>query len=284
VSAPPKEKIFQLETGKVAALEWGPEGGKPVLALHGWLDNAASFAPLAALLPECRLIAIDLPGHGLSDHRPPGTTYHLIDGVTDALQVADKLGWKKPHWIGHSMGGAVAVLAAGAAPDRFERLVLLESLGPIVDGPDMAAVRLASHLKDRREFLSKRLPVYPDLETAVRARMTAGDLSAASARCLAERGTKPSEGGLTWRSDPRLRINSPVRLTEDQVHSFLSHIQCPTLVVAADEGLVPLRHVLKSRFAKLKQGTLESLPGGHHLHLDHPERVAPSIRKFLGLS
>ncbi len=283
MKAEPRSLTFQLEYGKVAALEWGPPNGKPVLALHGWLDNAATFQALAPLLPECRLVAIDLPGHGLSDHRAPGTTYHLIDGVADTLQVADALGWEKPCWIGHSMGGAIAVLAAGAAPQRFENLALLESLGPIVDGADMAPGRLASHLKDRRELASKRLPVYPSADMAARARRTAGDLSETGSLLLANRGLKPAEGGVTWRSDPRLKFNSPIRLSEEQVESFLSHVTCPTLVVAADQGLIPLRSVLQPRFSRLKRGTLEMVPGGHHVHLDHPDRVAPHLRKFLGL-
>lgn len=283
MSASPREIAFPLEFGKVVGLEWGPPDGKPVLALHGWLDNAASFQRLAPLLPECRLVALDLPGHGRSDHRPPGTVYHLIDGVADTLQALDQLGWERPHWIGHSMGGAIAVLAAGAAPERFESLALLESLGPIVDPAEMAFSRLMAHLKDRYAFSEKRLPVYPDIGAAVRARRTAGDLSEEGARWLAERGTRSVEGGVTWRSDPRLKVNSPVRLTEEQVYSFLAHIRCPTLVVAAENGLIPLRAVLHPRLAKLKHGTLKTVPGGHHVHLDHPDRVAPLLRNFLGL-
>ncbi len=48
----------------VAALRSGTPGGLKVLALHGWLDNAASFLPLAAQLPTLDLVMVDLPGHG----------------------------------------------------------------------------------------------------------------------------------------------------------------------------------------------------------------------------
>lgn len=283
MASTPRETTFQVDYGKVYALEWGPPDGKPVLALHGWLDNASSFSTLAPLLPECRIVALDLPGHGLSDHRPKGTVYHLVDGVADTIQILDQLGWQKPTWLGHSMGGAIAVLAAGAAPERFENLALLESLGPIVDGAATAPDRLTAHLKDRRELGSKRLPVYPDLETAARTRKMAGDISMAGARLLSERGTRKVDGGLTWRSDPRLRLNSPVRMTEEQVQAYIARIACPTLVVAAENGLVPLRSILHARFAKLKQGTLEMVAGGHHVHMDEPNRVIPSVRKFLGL-
>lgn len=182
------------------------------------------------------------------------------------------------------MGGAIAALGAGAAPDRVDRLILLESLGPLVDPAEGAPERLAAHLRDRESSGTKRMPIYPDVETAVRARMTAGDLSAESARRLAERGTKSTPDGFTWRSDPRLRLNSPVRLTEDQVQAFLARIECPTLVVSASQGLAPIRAALAPRMAKLRQGILEAVGGGHHVHLDHPERVAPLVRRFLGLN
>ena len=57
---------------RLTARAWGPTDGVPVLALHGWLDNAASFDALAPQLPETRLVALDLPGHGGSEPRPPG--------------------------------------------------------------------------------------------------------------------------------------------------------------------------------------------------------------------
>ena len=57
---------IQLDTrqGRLAALGWRQAGLPRVLALHGWLDNAASFAPLAPLLHGLDLVALDLPGHG----------------------------------------------------------------------------------------------------------------------------------------------------------------------------------------------------------------------------
>lgn len=265
----------------MAALEWGPADGKPVLALHGWLDNAASFSGLAPWLDGFRVVAPDLPGHGHSDHRAPGSVYHLIDGVADTVAILDALGWQSCAWLGHSMGGAIAALAAAAAPQRFTRLALLESLGPLTDAPEQAAHRLDLHLKDRAQLRDKRLPVYPDLAAAVKARLTAGDITPEAAARLAERGTKAVPGGLTWRSDPRLRQSSPSRLTEPQVHDLLAHIRCPTLVLTAQAGFPPLLASLKARLACIPGVVHETVAGGHHVHLDQPDRVGPRVKAFL---
>ena len=59
---------------ELAAHVFGPEDGIPVIALHGWLDNANSFARLAPKLHGLRIVALDLAGHGHSAHRPPGAS------------------------------------------------------------------------------------------------------------------------------------------------------------------------------------------------------------------
>ncbi|MEZ5484862.1 MAG: hypothetical protein R3F01_06865, partial [Lysobacteraceae bacterium] len=70
----------RLETprGHFAGLRWGRRGGKPLLALHGWLDNAASFVPMveamqaSGRLEDLDVVALDLAGHGYSAHRSDG--------------------------------------------------------------------------------------------------------------------------------------------------------------------------------------------------------------------
>lgn len=50
---------------------WGPRDKQPIIAIHGWQDNAGTFDPLIELLPkDLSILCIDLPGHGLSSHIP----------------------------------------------------------------------------------------------------------------------------------------------------------------------------------------------------------------------
>lgn len=62
---------------------WGPRTEQPIIAIHGWQDNAGTWDTLIPLLPESiSVLAIDLPGHGLSSHYPKGHFYYLFwDGV-----------------------------------------------------------------------------------------------------------------------------------------------------------------------------------------------------------
>ncbi|MFW5926442.1 MAG: alpha/beta fold hydrolase [Wenzhouxiangella sp.] len=121
---------IELCRGSIAGLH-RPGGGARVLALHGWLDNANSFRALVEVLEDCDLVAIDFPGHGHSQPRPPGTRYHFDDYVFDVVAVLDDLGWPRCHLLGHSLGGAVASVVAGAAPDQVRSVTLIEGLGPL---------------------------------------------------------------------------------------------------------------------------------------------------------
>ena len=57
----------------------------------GWLDNAGSFDRLIPLItvPSLHLVAIDLPGHGLSSHRPPGTNQIFVNYLADIRRVVE---------------------------------------------------------------------------------------------------------------------------------------------------------------------------------------------------
>lgn len=63
------ELSWQINGLNLCGLSWGTPDLPPLLMLHGWLDNAASFALLAPLMKGYYVVAIDLTGHGKSDRR-----------------------------------------------------------------------------------------------------------------------------------------------------------------------------------------------------------------------
>ncbi|NLW95672.1 alpha/beta fold hydrolase [Luteimonas wenzhouensis] len=284
-----RELAVELPGGTVRGLRWGEAGRPPVLALHGWLDNAASFVPLAAHLEGIELVAIDLPGHGRSAHLPPGADYSFAAAVHLVLDVADALGWERFALLGHSMGAGISSLVAAACPERVRRLVAIEALGALPDTPENTVPRLRQAVASTRALRGKRLRAFPDLETAVRARMMArvGAMEEAAARLLVERGTRPvaldgGGSGWEWSSDPRLTVTTMLRPTEEQVRALIAGIECPTRVIHADPPQPYLPEPERSeRAALLPRGELLVLPGGHHLHMEQPAAVAAAIGGFL---
>lgn len=271
-----------LPGGTVRGLRAGGEGGRRVLALHGWLDNAASFVPLAPHLPGLDLVVPDLPGHGRSDHLPRGMDYSFAGAVHTVLDIADALGWERFTLLGHSMGAGIASLVTAACPDRVERLVAIEALGALAEVPGRTVERLREAVAATRALPGKRLRVFPDLEPAVRARMKANGLTEAVARLLVERGTDAVEGGWCWSSDPRLTLPTMVRMTEAQIEDLVAGIICPAKIVFADPAQPYLPDpVRRARAALLPAGELVVLPGGHHLHMEQPGEVAAAIAGFL---
>jgi pimeloyl-ACP methyl ester carboxylesterase len=278
-----REMAVDTPFGRLTGLRGGD--GVPVLALHGWLDNAASWIPLAEHLDGIDLVALDLPGHGASAHLSPGADYALSGTVHTVLDAADALGWERFAVLGHSMGAAIGSILAAAAPDRVARFLAIEALGALADREDRTADRLRDAVAARRALAGKSLRTFPDLETAIRARMQANGLSEPVARLLVERGTRAVPGGFQWSSDPRLTVATAVRMTEGQVRDLLAHIACPTRVIYADPAQPYLPEKLRTeRAAVLPDGEVVILDGGHHLHMEDPRGVRAAIGDFLTAS
>jgi len=271
---------LELPHLRLAGREWGSDDGEPVLALHGWLDNAASFDRLAPLLPELHLVALDLAGHGRSQHRAPGVFHHFVDWVPEIAAAADALGWPEFSLIGHSMGAGISSLMPATFPERVKRVVLLEGAGPLAATADKAAAQLSSALADEGKIRASGSRVFPDLDAAIGARARDTELDRESARLLVERGSEVAGGGIRFTYDPRLKTRSRFRFTENQVLAFLAAISCPVLAIRALQGWPFPEDIVMARLAVIPDLERAEVEGGHHVHLTHPERVTPPIKKF----
>jgi len=254
-------------------------GDTRVIALHGWLDNALSFAPMAPYLAGLDLVCLDFPGHGQSPPRPAAARYHFDDYVFDVLAAADLLGWQRFHLIGHSLGGAVASVLAAACPERIDSLSVIEGLGPLSAPPDRTAEGWRNAIHASRERPRR---VHADRERAIDARTRNSDLPRAAAELLAGRGLEAIEGGWQWRHDLRLTWPSTQRYTEPQVLDLLSHIEAPTLCVLAEprSRVVP-DGLIERRIAAVAHSRLVTVEGGHHVHMQAPQVVAQTITEHL---
>lgn len=266
----------RLGGGRLAALAWGRDTAPTWLALHGWLDNAASFSRLAPRLVErldIRIVALDFAGHGLSAHR--AGDYALWDYAHDVLDAQEALGLSQSPLLAHSMGAGVACLVAAALPERVRRLLLLDGLGAVTTETDRTARQLRKGLLAHRRAPSQP-PRYPDSETAVAARVAGGatPLDAETAAPLVARNLETlADGHVRLRTDANLLRPSPVRFCPEQALAILGAIRCPTLLVEGETGILGSRAMAAHARQSVDGLERRVLPGGHHLHLE-PAAVA----------
>ncbi|MBA6412404.1 alpha/beta fold hydrolase [Parahaliea sp. F7430] len=261
---------WQIDGLSLHGLEWGEPGGQAVLALHGWLDNAASFARLAAQLRGCHVVAIDLSGHGLSSDRSADASYQIWDDLPQLQGLLDALGWEQVALLGHSRGAIISSLLAAALPERVSHLVLLDGMIPEAIEPADFAQQMGRFLLERKSSMNRPPRRYPDYASALAARTRHG-LAEPAARLLAERSLQGSDTeGWMWRNDPRLRGASAVKLTQQEIDSVLAAIEAPVLLMLATAGMMKshANTMLDLAAAKLKRLHLEHVEGGHHFHME----------------
>ena len=267
-----------------AGIEWGEPDGYPIVALHGWLDNALSFSVLAPFLSEYRLIALDLSGQGLSDHRSSDATYHIWDDVPQLLTVVATLGLDQLAVLGHSRGAAIAVLLATALEDRCSQLVLLDGMLPRPTPDESAVEQFLQSQRDHRGLPKHQPRLFDDVEGFVNARVRLG-FSEGSARLLAPRALRETEDGWALVHDPRLNHASAVKLSPGMCSAFYSAVTKPTLALVAEEGL-RLRGGLEASLAAVSEIAncrVVTVPGSHHTHMEGgAQQIAVQIATFIG--
>lgn len=269
---------------ELAAKQWGDSDQPAIVALHGWLDNAATFDRLAPLLEGYRVIAMDFAGHGFSGHRPEGMRYHMLDNVDDVEGLVDALDLDSFVMMGHSMGAGIATLLSGSFPERIKKLVLIEGVGPHASEDSEAPNILRKAVTDMKRAGAKRKPIYETREEAIEARMKGiGGISHGASASLCSRGLVEVPGGYTWRSDHRVTMSSAIRLTESMVGAYLQKLVMPTLLITGNQSFFDGNPVFAKRAALIPDLNHVALEGNHHLHVE-PDTylpVADAINEFL---
>ncbi|WP_299008713.1 alpha/beta hydrolase [uncultured Shewanella sp.] len=281
-----EEVQIQLPHLNLSARLWGRDDKPLLLALHGWLDNANSFEPLAGHLKDFQVLAIDWPGHGHSDHHPGHYPLHWVDYIYDLDVLMTFLTDRKAPAaiVGHSLGGIVAAAFTAAFPEKAKKLILIEALAPIFESAKKNKARLNKSFKDYQTYLTnkeKAPSVYDNVKIAVNARHKLTGLDWPWCELLTQRNMVQKGTGVSWRSDPRLRLDSPTRLSFEQVDALMQDHSCQTLLITGQEGYSTLQTALPQAKKWFKQLSTRQLKGDHHLHMGNAAEVASAITDFM---
>jgi pimeloyl-ACP methyl ester carboxylesterase len=276
-----KELHLDGLTGPLGGLEMGSETGVPLLCVHGWLDNAASFIPLARQLNQFRWLCVDLPGHGSSAHRPEGSIYHFTDYIADLYRAFDSLGMEKCDLVGHSLGAGIVAAFAATFPQKVNRLVLIDGIGPVSGKDDDSLAQLRKSMSFLEDDADMGPRFYLSWDALVKKRMNAGNIDTASVETLLGRGAVREGGSATVISDGRLKHHSPIYMSQKKVLSILGGIEARTLLIIADKGIISDRQSTTDRIAAIKNLHTVTVPGRHHVHLDDAAAVALEMDRFL---
>ena len=275
----------------IAYYVWDPPDSVPspetVILLHGYLDCALSFSPVADLLAtRYRVIAPDHRGHGESGHIGTGGYYHFPDYILDLAHLFEHLDLQDTrgaHLVGHSMGASIACYFAGSFPDRVRSLALLDGIGPSPVPVERGPALIRRWVNDVKLSRARdEAPMSTLDEVAKRlARMSPG---ATTDRLLAIAAAAVDEtvDGFRWKFDPLHRTTSPIPFDANRFVHFLSAIRCPSLIIWGERS--PMRPVDADERMDLIPGLLRQTLAGaaHNLHHERPLELAAMLAAFLG--
>lgn len=244
------------------------KGDKTILLLHGYLEAIEVWEPFTKLLKkQFRVIAIDLPGHGISEVK--GEVHTMAFLADTAKAVLDELGIARCVVVGHSMGGYVALEMMNKYPDTLSGMVLLNST-PNPDSAEKKEMRrreIALVDENKKEFLARNASskgFAPD--NRVRFRDEIEDLYE-QAILTEDDGIKAVLRGMSERRD----MNEAMRTSK-----------VPQLMILgrADEH-IPLETAQKLIEAQPQAEVVWMENSGHMSYIEEPEACASAIATFV---
>lgn len=281
----PRQRRVRTQSGlELSVLEWNPKAAHTVLLVHGFLDLAWGFAPLADFFGDIHLVAPDMRGHGDSERVGAGGYYHFFDYVPDLADVINACAGDELTLVGHSMGGTITGYYTATFPERVTRLAMLEGLGPPVGapaGPD----RTRGWIEAMARVREKPQRSYATLtEAAQRLRDNDALLSESLSLWLAEKSTLTgSDERLRFKHDPLHVTRGPYPFAAEVGERFFAAIKCPVLLVdGAESQLFISREDAERRAAVIAHAERHTVAGaGHMMQRHQPEALAHRLLAFM---
>ena len=286
-SVGPADRFYESQGLRLHYADWGNDAAPPLILIHGGRDHCRSWDEVArALQPNFHVLAPDLRGHGDSDWAK-GSSYSLSDYVYDLTRLMQSAAVQEAAVVGHSMGGMIGLMFAGAYPDRVSRLAVLDGV-TVLPGSPRAPIhaQIAQWVTQLDGIAERKSSKYLTIAEAVE-RIVAHNkrLTPEQALHLATHGVKRNaDGSYTWKFDEYQKARAPYRLSADDHIALWSRISCPTLLLRGNESFLPDPNAA-GVLEHFRQARLVTIAGaGHWLQHDKLDEVLGVLRPFLGIT
>jgi len=274
LAVPFTDEQVEVDGRRVHYLAWGTPGRRGLVFVHGGGANAHWWTHVAArFADEFRVLAVDLSGHGDSDHRDAYRFEDWTDEVVAVAQAGGIVG--RPVVIGHSMGGFVTIATAALHPDRVTGVIICDS--PVTE-PDPEIGEY--HVRDA----FGRARIYATVEEALERFRTVPPQDHYLDYVMdhvARRSLRPVDDGFTWKFDRSIfaQFTGGVRAV---ALPYLTRITCRFALLRSEHGIVT-REIGEAMYERLGRvaPVVEIPEAGHHAMLDQPLILLTAIRTLL---
>lgn len=259
--------LIRKLTNRPIEIAYKDEGkGVPVVLLHGFCGSSAYWNAIVPLLrPLCRLIVVDLPGHGLSG--VPASPYPIEAFADDIADLLTQLNVSKAVWLGHSLGGYIALAAAERHSDRIAAFGLIHSTA-FPDDEKGKENRLKSMQAIRDSGISAFVDgLIPKLFAPEHMESMADQVQKAKQIGY---GTSPEGAQIALEA---------MRGRPDR-NAVLANIACPVLLVAGEnDQIIKPDKTFSVRNDRIKQVLLDQV--GHMSLMENPQLLADELAVFI---
>lgn len=272
----------EVDGARIHWLAWGRRGDPTLTLVHGGAAHARWWRAHGPLLAQDhRVVALDLSGHGHSDHRDHYRAETWAEEIVTVGQVAGS--GDRPVVVGHSMGGMMTIVAAARSGRQLTGAIVL-------DAPVRRADPESEEGRGGRMFRAPK--VYDRLETALEHFHLVPPQPCETTWLLdqvARDSLRRTEDGWTWRFDPRVftERSGPVRPSD--LGPELARAACRIAVVTGQHSVV-VDAASRAYMAELLAGSPAAAAGvpfvevpeaHHHLLLDRPLATVTAIRAIV---
>ncbi|HJM88924.1 MAG TPA: alpha/beta hydrolase [Dehalococcoidia bacterium] len=243
------------------------QGDLPTLVLlHGSTQHARAWDDVAPKLPEYRVAALDLRGHGESEWNG---AYSPDDYLNDVDRLIDVLDVPSVALAGHSMGSLIAMRYTAARPDRVSAAIFvdIDARPPDSQGENLhrAGARDGLSFDSSDEAWARVTRLRPDAQDDAVERIMAANFL-------------PRGGGYIEGYDRQ----TLAQFAPWDNRELLTGIECPTLVLRGGASMVHSRDAADEMMRTLPNGRFHEFPNlSHLLHLEQPEQIAAAMHGFL---